>query len=58
MYYLIIFYGTALGLSTVHCAQTQCTVLKLSALYSLTVLKYSTVLNGIIDHLWITKTQI
>ena len=51
MYYLIIFYGTVLGLSTAHCTHTQYTVPKLSALYSLTVLKYSTVLNGIIHHL-------
>ena len=41
-----------------HCAQGQytlysgtVTVIKLSALYSQTVLKYNTVLNGIMDYL-------
>ena len=49
MYYLIIFYVGR------HCAQVQYTVLKLSALYSQTVLKYSTVLNGIIYYIRIIK---
>ena len=45
MYYLIIFYVGR------HCAQVHHTVLKLSVLYSQTVLKYSIVLNGIIYYM-------
>ena len=63
MYYLIIFYvgrhcdqvhHTVLKLSVLY-SKVQHTVLKLSVLYSQTVLKYSTVLNGIIYYIRIIK---